>query len=340
MNIQVREIERTFTSHGGLLGTRQVRALRGVTMEIQAGAVISIVGESGCGKTTFGRILSGLERFDRGSLWFDGQSLTEVPPRDRTRLFRKVQLIQQDPFASLNPMRTLRQALLGPLTLRARELGESPAWVAERAVSLLGLVGLDPRETLHKYPHSLSGGQRQRFVIARALAVEPEVLVADEAVSMIDVSLRLGILRLFGDLNRRLGLTIIFITHDIAAARYISRQGDLCVLYRGKVAEFGRCDTVIHEPLHPYTQALLSAMPVIRGLEAPGPDRLIPDTELSETGGDDAGCVFAPRCPHVADRCRAGAPALSAGAAPDHLHACFFPVARRVAAQPLPSKSV
>jgi peptide/nickel transport system ATP-binding protein len=211
--------------------------------------------------------------------------------------------------------------------MRFRQTGADAAGVRDRAAELLRLVGLEPDAVLRKYPHQLSGGQRQRVVIARALTVDPEVLIADEAVSMIDVSMRLGILSLLRDLRTRLGISLVFITHDVATARYVGDSGELHVIYRGEVIERGPTDEVILAPVHPYTQCLLSAVPIMRGLEEPGPDRLAPLAALDERI-ETPGCLFQPRCPFATEQCSTEHPKMSSDNG--HRNACFHPTARHV----------
>ncbi len=332
--IEVRELTRTFAGRGGMLGRSSVQALRGVDVTIPDRGAVSLIGESGCGKTTLGRILCGFEQFDGGDVIVDGQSLRELKPQDRVPYFRRVQLIHQDPYSALNPTRTIGQILADPLALRARQLDADGGWQDARRAELLGLVGLDPDYVLPRYPHMLSGGMRQRVVIARALTVDPEVLVADEAVSMIDVSLRLGILQLLRDLRDKVGVSVLFITHDVATARYVGQGGELYVIYRGMVIEQGSTDTIIQRPAHPYTQSLLSAIPVLRGIEEPGPDRVVPTGPLDERVVPP-GCLFEPRCPFAADDCRAAVPALSRRSGTEQLHACLHPAQRSVVAVPV-----
>lgn len=333
--IEAKGIKKTFTARGGLLSRAVVRAVRGVDVTIPDAGAVSLIGESGCGKTTLGRILSGLETWDEGQLVCDGQDLSALTVKDRQPYFRKIQLIQQDPYSALNPARTIYSTLADPLQLVANRSGRGPAWVKSRAEELLHLVGLDAA-SFYKYPHQLSGGQRQRMVIARALTVEPTVLVADEAVSMIDVSLRLGILSLLKDLRKRLRIALLFITHDVAAARYIGQDGHMYVIYRGEVIENGATDTVIQNPVHPYTQALLSALPVLRGLEVPGRDRYVPLQAIEQSGQDESGCLFHQRCPYATDRCRVEHPVLTGeGGVDGQAHACFYPTVRHVVAEPL-----
>jgi peptide/nickel transport system ATP-binding protein len=243
-------------------------------------------------------------------------------------------MIHQDPYSALNPTRTVHQTLHAPLSLRAGQTGRSRAWIEERAAEVLSLVGLDPGTVLSRYPHQLSGGMRQRVVIARALTVDPEMLVADEAVSMIDVSLRLGILALLKDLRERLGVSVLFITHDVATARYIGADGELYVIYRGQVVERGAVDTIIADPVHPYTQSLLSAIPVLHGLEQPGEQPVVPLESLDESRSD-AGCLFARRCPFRGERCADERPLLRITDGAPQEHACFYPERRDVIARPM-----
>jgi oligopeptide/dipeptide ABC transporter ATP-binding protein len=331
--IDGRGITKTYRARGDVLGGHTVHALRGVDFTIPAGGAVSFIGESGCGKTTLGRILAGLESFDAGSLTVDGTDLATVKPRQREPHFRRIQMIHQDPYSALNPTRTIEQILYDPLALRARQAGRPRSWIGPRAAELLDLVGLDPSFVLPRYPHQLSGGMRQRVVIARALTVDPAALVADEAVSMIDVSLRLGILKLLRDLRADLGVSVLFITHDVATARYVGADGELYVIYRGEIVERGPTETVIADPVHPYTQCLLSAIPVLHGLERPGPDRLEPTEPLSEAQ-PDTGCLFAARCPFATDHCHTDHPTLTqAGDTLQH-HSCFYPQRRNVIAVP------
>ncbi|MEU8249297.1 ABC transporter ATP-binding protein [Nonomuraea sp. NPDC048916] len=327
-------IVKTFKQRGSVLGGREVRALRGVDFSIAKGGAASFIGESGCGKTTLGRIIAGLETYDGGEIAIDGVPMSSLTPKQRQPHFRKIQLIHQDPYSALNPTRTIHQTLRAPLALRAKQTGRSRTWMDERAAEVLSLVGLDPATVLARYPHQLSGGMRQRVVIARALTVDPEMLVADEAVSMIDVSLRLGILALLKDLRERLGVSVLFITHDVATARYIGGDGDLYVIYRGQVVERGPVDTVIADPVHPYTQSLLSAIPVLHGLEQPGEQPVVP-LEALEAGQDDAGCLFAPRCPFRGERCETERPLLRLTEGVPQEHACFYPERRSVIARPM-----
>ncbi|MEU0566102.1 ABC transporter ATP-binding protein [Nonomuraea sp. NPDC005983] len=327
-------ITKTFKQRGNVLGGREVHALRGVDFSIAKGGSASFIGESGCGKTTLGRIIAGLESYDGGEVSIDGTPMSPLKPKQRQPHFRKIQMIHQDPYSALNPTRTIHQTLYAPLALRAGQTGRSKAWIEERAAEVLSLVGLDPGTVLARYPHQLSGGMRQRVVIARALTVDPEMLVADEAVSMIDVSLRLGILALLKDLRERLGVSVLFITHDVATARYIGDDGELYVIYRGQVVERGPVDTVIADPVHPYTQSLLSAIPVLHGLEQPGEQPVVPVESLNGAQSEE-GCLFAGRCPFRTDRCESELPLLGVTDGFPQEHACFHPERRSVIARPM-----
>lgn len=331
--IEVTNLSKTFAARGGLLRQAPVQAVKEVNFVIPDGGAVCFIGESGCGKTTVGRILTGLENYDFGEILYNGENLSHLTERERQERLRKVQLIQQDPYAALNPSRTIAQSLMAPLTYEAKRQNKSRHWITSRAHELLEQVGLNPTVVLSKFPHMLSGGQRQRVVVARALTMDPDVLVADEAVSMIDVSLRLGILNLLQRLRTEQGIALLFITHDVAAARYVGADGRLYVIYQGEIVEQGPTDELIQSPVHPYTQSLLSAVPVLRGLETPGPDRYIPMGEF--TNQETTACRFAPRCRFAEERCRTEKPPELAWKENDHRHTCHFPTPRQVVPVPL-----
>ncbi len=328
--IEVEHLRKVYSTKGSLLNRSQVHAVRDVSFRIPEGGAISFIGESGCGKTTVGRILAGLETPSAGIVRLDGVNIHQVAARERRNLLRKIQLIHQDPYQALNPAYPIEQALSAPLRIMAKQKGDTPrTWIRDRMEEVLTMVGLDPASVLYKYPHMLSGGQRQRIVIARALTVEPTVLVADEAVSMIDVSLRLGVLRLLRDLREKLNISLLFITHDVAAARYLGSGGQISVIYKGLIVEQGPTEGIISRPQHPYTQALLSAVPVLKGLERMGADRFILAKEMNAQSAAETGCLFADRCPFAQERCFSEAPTLIDG---DYQYACHFPEVRQVAA--------
>lgn len=277
-------------------GRGHVRAVADLALEIQPGEIVCLVGESGCGKSTTGKIAAGLLRPTEGSVEFEGSDVWSLRGRERDAFRRAVQIVHQDPYASLNPVRTIAQTLSAPLLHHGLARGREAA--RRRMVELLELVDLTPaEEILDKYPHQLSGGQRQRVSVARALTVNPRFIVADEAVSMVDVSIRASLLNMLFRLNRQLGVSFLFITHDLALARYFAWQGRIAVMYLGRVVEVGPTPRVIGHPQHPYTQALLAAIPEadprvartkrrieLRSLDAPSLLHLPP------------GCAFHPRC--------------------------------------------
>jgi ABC-type glutathione transport system ATPase component len=235
-----------------------VQALRGVSLDLRPGKALALVGESGCGKTTCARIIARMDWPTAGEMFFRDRRVTEAGSAQEERAYRRaVQMVFQDPFASLNPVFSVRHHLARPLALHghAKTRAERAAGVAR----LLAGVGLEPELTAHKFPHELSGGQRQRVNIARALAVEPEVLVADEPTSMLDVSIRLGILELLARIKRERRLALLYITHDIATAAHVAEE--VIVMFAGQMVEWGDTNRVIGDPRHPYTRLLLSAVP-------------------------------------------------------------------------------
>jgi peptide/nickel transport system ATP-binding protein len=308
-------------------GARQalVRAVEDVTLALPAGGITAVVGESGSGKSTLARMLARLIRPTAGEVLLDGR-----PAPSRQRYAGEVQLVLQDPFSSLNPVHSVRYHLARPLRIHGLNGGGSLDTVIR---DLLTRVSLTPAEAFAaKYPHELSGGQRQRVAIARALAVRPRVLLADEPVSMLDVSIRLGVLNLLAGLREREGLTILYVTHDIASARYLADV--IAVMYAGQVVESGPAARITDEPAHPYTRLLLSA--------APDPDRAQPPS-LAGRGAPPnlirppAGCRFHPRCPHAMQVCAQARPP-AAEVALGHSSACWLHATGLTPAQsrPLP----
>jgi len=236
----------------------EIKALRGISLSLRPGRALALVGESGSGKSTCARIIARLDAPTAGAMMFRGKSMTDPCTAAEDKAFRRaIQMVFQDPFASLNPAFTVRHHLARPLALHGHARGK--AELARRVSALLLDVGLDPDLTAHKFPHELSGGQRQRVNIARALAVEPEVLVADEPTSMLDVSIRLGILELLARIKRERRLALLYITHDIATAAHVAEE--VVVLFAGQMVEWGSTMEVIRNPRHVYTQLLLSAVP-------------------------------------------------------------------------------
>ena len=317
--LEARGLTKHFPVHSSVQSAgRRVRRFRGtrpvvhaaddVSLVLRAGQVTAVVGESGSGKSTLARLLARLITPTAGELLLDGRS---VPRAQRRRLdyAKTVQMVLQDPFASLNPIHDVRYHLSRPFKVHG--LADSGADLDAKIAAVLDRVALSPADAfLHKYPHELSGGQRQRVAIARALAVQPRVLVADEPVSMLDVSIRLGVLNLLADLRDREHLAILYITHDIASARYLADT--IVVMYAGQVVESGTVAEVLSQPRHPYTDALLGANPhVADGL--PVPERLpsIPGT-VPAPADWPAGCRFAGRCSLATDACAQPVPVTQA----------------------------
>jgi oligopeptide/dipeptide ABC transporter ATP-binding protein len=276
----------------------------GVSFEIQRGEALALVGESGCGKTTTARLILRLLEPTSGRVAFDGRDTLQLDRAGLKRLRRRAQIIFQDPFGSLNPRMTVGAMLREVLTVHGLARN---AESGQRVEELLGVVGLHPDDAL-KYPHEFSGGQRQRIGIARALAVEPEFIVADEPVSALDVSVQAQVLNLLADLQRSYRLTFLFITHDLSVVRHIANR--VAVMYLGRVVELADCESLFRSPLHPYTQALLSAVPVPeRGQRR---ERIVLSGEVASPASPPAGCPFHPRCPHPAvdETCRTVNPQL------------------------------
>ena len=313
--LEVSNLVRHFVAARSFTGraTAVVKAVDGVSFILNAGETLALVGESGCGKSTLGRLVLRLIEADAGSVRFEGRDLFALSARELRAFRRHAQLVFQDPYASLNPRMTISQIVGEVLALHdIVPRGKRAARVAE----LLHLVGLEPRFA-RRYPHEFSGGQRQRIAIARALAAEPKLIVCDEPVSALDASIRSQVLNLLRDLQRRLGLTYIFISHDLAVVKHIADR--VAVMNLGEIVEIAPAAALFASPRHPYTRALLSAIPV------PDPhakrDRMILAGDLPSALDPPAGCRFHTRCPFVIDRCRSEHPLLVSDA-DGHAAAC------------------
>lgn len=302
--LEARNVGKVFRS-GGLFAKKQFVALDDVSLNIGGGrpSITSIVGESGSGKTTLARLLLGIIQPTSGSIIYSGKDITRLA-RDEWRVFRReVQAIFQDPFEAYNPFYKVDHTL--HLTIAKLGLASSPAKARSLIEDAVSLVGLRPEDTLGRYPHQLSGGQRQRIMVARAILGRPRIILADEPVSMVDASLRATILESLLKLNQELGISLVYITHDLTTAYQLN--GNMVVLYQGKMVEFGDVERVVKQPQHPYTRVLVEAIPL------PDPKlrrqrEKLPSAAAEAAGGSSAGCVFATRCPAVMPICHTTPP--------------------------------
>ncbi len=316
-------LERHYEVSGGFFrAPKTLRAVAGVEFALYPGKTLAVVGESGCGKSTLARMVTMIEEPTAGSLTLDGKP---VVPEDWASLRKSVQIVFQDPYGSLNPRQRIGTILEEPLKINRPDLSSKER--TEKAREMLGLVGLRP-EHFDRYPHMFSGGQRQRIAIARALMLDPKVLVLDEPVSALDLSIQSSVLNLLVDLQERLQLAYLFISHDLSVVRHVADE--LIVMYLGRAVEKGSRDAVFTTPFHPYTKALLSATP--QADPRAKKERIKLEGELPSPLAIPDGCPFAPRCWKVQDKCRAEGPILSDDA---HSAACFFPEDGDVSARPL-----
>jgi peptide/nickel transport system ATP-binding protein len=303
--LAVKDLKKQFPLRGGLMraSARVVHAVDGVSFHIDRAETLALVGESGCGKSTVGRAILRLFDITAGEVLLDGRRIDDMPAATLRPLRRRVQVVFQDPFLSLNPRMRVRDLLAEPI--RNFGLAKPGAELAARIDALLDKVRL-PRDAAHRWPHEFSGGQRQRIAIARALAAEPDLIVCDEAVSALDVSVKAQIVNLLQDLQRQLGLALLFISHDLAIVEHITHR--VAVMYLGKIVELGHKRQIFAAPKHPYTQALLSAVPVLE----PGAPRarMILNGDIPSPIDRPSGCHFHTRCPHAFERCRTEEPAL------------------------------
>jgi peptide/nickel transport system ATP-binding protein/oligopeptide transport system ATP-binding protein len=312
--LEVEDLQKYFVAERSVFGrpTAHVKAVDGVSFKVERGKTLGLVGESGCGKSTVSRLVLRLIEADSGRISFEGRDLRTLGANELRGFRREAQIIFQDPYASLNPRMTVSQILTEPLALH--DLVPSSRR-QERVQELLRLVGLEPRFA-RRYPHEFSGGQRQRIAIARALAVEPKLIVCDEPVSALDVSIRSQILNLLRDLQDRLGLAYIFVSHDLAVVKHIADR--VAVMNLGEIVETADTQTLFAMPRHPYSRALLSAIPMPNPRAKRNP--MLLQGEMPSALNPPSGCRFHTRCPYVIDRCRIERPLLTVSAG--HATAC------------------
>jgi len=321
--LRAEHVKKYFPIRSGILVQReiaQVHAVDDISFELRAGETLGLVGESGCGKSTLARCVARLHDLTSGSVIFEGTDISAYSRRQLRPVRRELQMVFQDPYASLNPRKRVGQIIADPL--RIHRAG-SRDQIRHRVAELLELVGLSP-EHVNRYPHEFSGGQRQRIGVARALALKPKLVIADEPVSALDVSIRAQVINLLDDLQDELGLTYIVIAHDLGVVRHVSDR--IAVMYLGKIVEISPAEELYQRPVHPYTEALLSAVPI------PDPDlsastqHIVLEGDVPSPISPPTGCRFHPRCRYATEICTTDEPPLVQHGSPGHVAACHHPL--------------
>ena len=322
MLVQAEHVKKYFPIRKGILQREvaRVHAVDDVSLEVRTGETLGLVGESGCGKSTLARCIARLYDLTSGSITFEGRDISRLSRRQLRPVRRELQMVFQDPYASLNPRKRVGTIISDPL--RIHNYGDRTK-IKNRVRELLELVGLSP-EHVNRYPHEFSGGQRQRIGVARALALHPKLIIADEPVSALDVSIRAQVINLLDDLQDELSLTYVFIAHDLGVVRHISDR--IAVMYLGKIVEISPAEELYRQPVHPYTEALLSAVPL------PDPDlsarreRIVLEGDVPSPVAPPSGCHFHPRCRYATEVCRLEEPPLVQHGSGSHLAACHHPL--------------
>jgi len=317
-----RDVKKYFPIKQGIIFQREVarvHAVDGVSFEVMEGETLGLVGESGCGKSTLGRCLLRLYEITDGSIEFAGTDITKLSRRQLRPMRRQMQMVFQDPYASLNPRKRVGQIIGDPL--RIHKMGNRGS-IRSRVQELLALVGLNP-EHYNRYPHEFSGGQRQRIGVARALALNPRLVIADEPVSALDVSIQAQVVNLLDDLQDELHLTYVFIAHDLSVVRHVSDR--IAVMYLGKIVEVSPAEDLYSKPVHPYTEALLSAVPIPDPDASAKRERIVLEGDVPSPVAPPSGCRFHPRCRYATEICSAEEPPLVAYGA-GHVAACHHPL--------------
>lgn len=317
--LQVKDLSKDFQIKGKKPGSQKavLHALQEINLEIHEGEVLGVIGESGCGKSTLGRCLVGLHKPTTGDILFEGKSILRIKAKDKLKLCKNIQMIFQDPYSSLDPRHTAADSVSEPMVVHKTIKGR--AELEQRVLELFRQVGLDVQH-MNRYPHEFSGGQRQRLNVARAISINPKMIICDEPVSALDVSIQAQVINLLKKLQKEYNLTYVFISHDLSVVKYVSDR--IVIMYLGRIVELCNGGDIYKNPLHPYTQALLSAIPP----ESPDEEkeRIVLHGEVPSPIGERKGCPLAGRCIQCMDRCRREIPELKQQGEEGHRVACFL----------------
>lgn len=302
--LEVKNLCKYFDVNRGMKGAQKVIAVDGISFEVKKGETFGLVGESGCGKSTLGRTILRIYEPTKGEIVFEGEDISRLSRKKMLPYRQKLQMIFQDPYASLDPRMNVRDIIAEPLV--TYKVCENKEALTKRVLELMDAVGV-PRDFLYRYPHQFSGGQRQRIGIARAIALHPSLVICDEPVSALDVSVQSQVLNLLKDIQAQYGLTYLFISHDLSVVRFISNR--VCVMFLGKICEIGDSSLIYEKPLHPYTKFLMNAIP-IADPHLRGEEKTLLEGEIPSPINPPKGCRFHTRCPYATEKCRTEEPAL------------------------------